>query len=166
MKNTIMVIAVLILSMPVFAQGDVVYPQLDSYLRAEKNNHSLLARINNTHWNYNRFIELFNRLLHPVKKSSARPVTFMDGPVVYSAALPAEIGRNASTLYHQYSASYAEPSAALQLLGIAAGIAAGAIYPKYTGVPYYPYSDRTRYLDNKAVIEAAYLQSTYHQHDR
>ena len=173
MKNTIAVLIVLLLSNPAFAQDNVVYPKLDSYLQAEKNAHGLLLQTNNKQWNYKHFIELFNSLLHPVKRSTGRHVTFMDGPVIYSAVKPVEINRDISTVYARYSAVSTEPSAASQLFGLAAGIAAGAISKgRYTGVynPY-PYSGGSRYpdgsfryLDSRAAIEAAYLQSTYRQH--
>ena len=186
MKNTIIVVIGLLLSSPVLAQKNaakmtgpaddavVVYSGVNSYLQGEKNNHGLLLQTNNKQWNYNRFIELFNHLLHPAKKSTGQPVTFMNGPVVYSTALPVEISRNANTLYQRYSESIEQASAttvALQILGLAAGITAGAFNPKYTGGPdHYPYymsgDNRIRYLDNRAAIEGAYLQSTYHQHDR
>ena len=166
MKNTIAILIVLLLSSPAFAQDNVVYPKLDSYLQAEKNDHGLLRQVNNKQWNYKHFIELFNSLLHPVKRSTGRPVTFMDGPVVYSAVLPVDLNRGGSTLYQRYSAAGTEPSAALQILGLAAGIAAGALSNgKYTGVSNpYPYNGSFRYLDSRAAIEAAYLQSTYRQH--
>lgn len=173
MKNTILVLIVLLLSSPAFAQDNVVYPKLDSYLQAEKNDHGLLLQTNNKQWNYKRFIELFNSLLHPVKRLTGRPVTFMDGPVVYSAVMPVEINRDMGTLYQRYSAVAAEPSAASQILGLAAGIAAGALSKgRYTGI-YNPYPSNGgsrypdgsfRYLDSRAAIEAAYLQSTFHQH--
>lgn len=173
MKNTIIVLIVLLLSIPAFAQDKVAYPKLDSYLQAEKNDHGLLRQVNNKQWNYKHFIELFNSLLHPVKRSTGRPVTFMDGPVLYSAVQPVDINRDMGTLYQRYSAISTEPSAASQLLGLAAGIAAGALTKgKYTGVSNpYPYNGGSRYpdgsfryLDSRAAIEAAYLQSTYRQH--
>jgi hypothetical protein len=173
MKNTIIVLIVLLLSIPAFAQDNVAYPKLDNYLKAEKNEHGLLLQANNKKWNYKRFIELFNSLLHPAKRSTGRPVTFMDGPVLYSAVPPVEINRDISTVYARYSAVSTEPSSALQLLGIAAGITAGALSKgRYTGVynpyPYYgnsKYSDGSfRYLDSRAAIEASYLQSTFRQH--
>lgn len=175
MKNTIAVLIVLLLSSPVFAQDNVVYPKLDSYLQTEKNNHGLLLQANNKHWNYKRFTKLFNHLLHPGKRSGGRPVTFMDGPVIYSAVQHVDLNRDISTVYVRYSAVSAEPSAASQILGLAAGIAAGAFAKgKYTGVynPY-PYNGNSRYpdgsfryLDSRAAIEAAYLQSTFRQHEK
>lgn len=176
MKNMIAVLIVLLLSSPALAQDNAVYPKnLDSYLQAEKNNHGLLLQATHKQWNYKRFIELFNSLLHPAKRSTGRQVTFMDGPVLYSAVQSFETNRDISTVYARYSAVSSEPSAASQLLGIAAGIAAGAFTKgKYTGTtsPYRydgssRYPDGTlRYLDSRAAIDASYLQSTYRQHDR
>lgn len=176
MKNMIAVLIVLLLSSPALAQDNAVYPKnLDSYLQAEKNKHGLLLQANNKHWNYKRFTELFNHLLHPAKKPTGRQVTFMDGPVLYSAVQSFETNRDISTVYARYSAVSAEPSAASQILGIAATIAAGAVSKgKYTGVynPYPAYGGLRspdgsfRYLSNQAEIEAAYLQSTFRQHDR
>lgn len=173
MKNTITVLIALLLCNPAFAQDNVVYPKLDSYLQAGKNDHGLLLQATHKQWNYKRFIELFNSLLHPVKRSTGRPVTFMDGPVLYSAVMPVDINRDISTVYARYSAVSTEPSAASQLLGLAAGIAAGAFSKgRYTGV-YNPYPTNGgsrypdgsfRYLDSRAAIEAAYLQSTFRQH--
>ena len=161
MKNTIVVLLVLLLSMPVFAQNDVavVYPKLDNFLRSEKNNHGLMRCLNKKQFDYKRFTELYNQQNHAGKKKSARPVTFMDGPVVFSTALPVEISRDVNTLYQRYSAD-TQPSGALMLLGFVGGIAAAALLPP----------DKTRsigstYNNNITAIEK-YLQSTHYQHDR
>jgi len=80
----------------------------------------------------------------------------MDGPVVYSMALPAEVSRNANTLYQRYSASGTEPSAALQVLGFVGGITAAAFASKKYHYPG---------LNDESPLKA-YLQSTYHQDHR
>ncbi len=158
MKNTIVVLIILLLSVSVFAQNDEVvnYPEVNSFLQSEKNNHGLLVCINNKNWNYKRVTELFTRLLHPGKRSATRARTFMDGPRVYSVALPVEISRDARMLYQRYSESLEQSSAALQILGFVGGITAAAFAAKkyyYTG------------FNNESPLEA-YLQSTYHQDHR
>ncbi len=165
MKNTIVVLIVLLLYLPVFAQDFVVYTQLDSYLKAEKKNHGLLI-CTNKQCDYKCFIELYDQQNHTGKKAISRPLTFMDGPAVYSYVPALEINKNTNTLYQRYSASFEEPSAALQILGLAAGITAGALsHYRYTGVSN-PYYGTSRYLDSRAAIEASYLQSTWFQHDK
>ena len=167
MKNTIVVLIVLLLNIPVLAQNDaaVIYPELSHFLQAEKADHGLLPLLNNSQPDYKHFIELYNKQNHAGKSAG----TFMDGPAVYSIALPVEVSRNANTLYQRYSAAGTEPSTALQILGLVAGITATAVYPTYSTAPYPYYSGSSgaiRYLDSRAAIEASYLQSTYHQHDR
>ncbi len=158
MKNTIMVLTFLLMSSLVSAQNDlsVVYPSLDSFLQSEKNNHGLLPCINKEQPDYRRFIELYNQQNRTSKRSTASARTFMDGPVIYSMALPTEVSRDANTLYQRYSAAGTEPSAALQVLGFVGGITAAAFASKkyhYTG-----YNDESTLK--------TYLQSTYHQDHR
>ena len=173
MKNTIIIVLGLLLNMSLFAQNEPVKVSSlhNSNNTRLNNNFHLFFPKNNTRWAAKHFIEMYNQQNRVGKKSPARPVTFMNGPVVFSVTPTVEINRNANTLYQRYSAASKEPSAALLLLGIAAGITTSAVFPKYSysTAPYYPYSEsayRTRYLSDRAAIEAAYLQSTYHQHDR
>jgi hypothetical protein len=178
MKNIPVVLIILLLSIPVFAQYDsvktsglpvynnIVNPKLKSFSGYEKKQTGFIHT--NKQPDFKRFIEMYNKK-QLADKTSSRRLTCMDGPVVYSAALPDEISKNANTLYQRYSASFAQPSAALQILGLVGGITAGIFYHDYSGIPIPSYTggyDRTRYLGNRAAIEAAYLQSTYFQHDK
>lgn len=165
MKNTIMVLILMLLGMPVFAQQDAVkitilqddnsdaYPRLINFLRAEKNYRGLLHSNNNKLWTSKRFTDLFNTPDKSKEATTGRH-TFMDGPAVYPTALPLEISRNANSLYQRYSAGIQQPSeatTALQILGIIGGIAATASLPKkYLG-----------FKNESAVSD--YLQSTYFQ---
>ena len=171
MKNTIIMVIILLMNMSLFAQNEPVKVSIlhNSNNTRLKNNFHLFFPKNNTRWDAKHFIEMYNQQNRVGKKSPARPVTFMNGPVVFSVTPTVEINRNANTLYQRYSAAGKEPSAALLLLGIAAGITTSAAFPKYSTAPYYPYSEsayQTRYLTNLAEIEAAYLRSTYQQHDK
>ncbi len=175
MKNTIIVL-ILLLSIPVFAQHDAVKvnmlpvdfnittPKLNSYTVAEKKHPGFIHT--NTKPDYKRFLELYNKKQQAVKPTS-RQLTFMDDPRVFSTVTAVESSSKPVSLYQQYSATLTEPSAALQLLGLAASITAGALSNgRYTGAPNpYYYSGKSRYLDSRAAIEAAYLQSTYRQQD-
>jgi len=157
MKNTIIVLTVLLLAGPVLAQDDagVVYPELNSFLQAEKARHGLL-RCNNDQCDYKRFIKLYNQQNQARNRSTERPVTFIDGRVVYSIVLPAEGSRNTVTLYQRYSESVEQPSLALGILGFVGGITAAAVASKY-----HHYSG----FNNESPVQA-YLQSTYHQDHR
>lgn len=172
------VLLIMLLSVPVFAQYDavkttgqplsnnIVNPKLKSFAGYENKQTGFLHP--NKKPDYQRFIELYNKKLLADKPTSRR-LTFMDGPKVFSLEPAIEISRNPVSLYQRNSASFAEPSAALQILGLVGGITAGILYPNYTGNPIPSNTggyNRTRYLDNKAAIEAAYLQSTYFQHDK
>ena len=171
MKNTIIIVLIFLLNMSLFAQNKPVkVKSLPGGNNTQlNNNYHLFFPKNNTKGSAKHFIELYDQQNPVSKKSSARPVTFMDGPVVFSVTPTVEINRNVVTLYQRYSAAGTEPSAALQLLGLAAGIATAAAFPKNSTAPNYPYSEsayKTRYLSNLAEIEAAYLRSTYQQHDK
>jgi hypothetical protein len=177
MKNMILVLMMMVPGISLFAQNDalIIYPELNSFIKSEKANHGLLLKLNNQHPDYKGFIELYNQQNPSGKKPGTKRATFMDGPVVYSPILPVDINRDISIVHVRYSAVSGEPSAASQLLGLAATIAAGAISKgKYTGAySPYPYNGSStrypdgsyRYLDSRAAIEASYLQSTYRQHD-
>jgi len=158
MKNTLIVLTVLLLSSPVLAQNDlsVVYPRLDSFLQFEKNNHGLLLCINKEEPDYKRFIELYDKQNPSGKRSTKNARTFMDNPEVYSVALPVEISRDARMLYQRYSESLEQSSDALQILGFVGGITAAAFASKKY---YYPG------LNSESPL-GAYLQSTYHQDHR
>jgi hypothetical protein len=80
MKNTIMVLTILLLSNRVVVQNDlsVVYPSLDILLRSEKNDDGLLSCISREQPNYRRFIELYNQKIVPVKDQPQVPVCFIN----------------------------------------------------------------------------------------
>jgi hypothetical protein len=86
----------------------------------------------------------------------------MDGPIVFSN-IPVVAGSRKGFIDQQYLPGNINPvidnsstSTALSLLGIIAAPVLSAIYPKYIG---------SIYNSSGAAIEA-YLQSTYHQHDK
>jgi hypothetical protein len=163
MKNTIVVLIALLLSMPVFAQpdpwkpintlfnNDLFHPKLKSVLGSSKNNHFFLLS-NRQQFNLKHFLEIYRP--HQVSiQTSQRRVTFMNGPVMFPS-LPADMSRSSSPSYQGYPPT--NPSAALTILGMVGGIVAGAVYPSYM---------RNTYHNNGTAVEA-YLQSTYYQHYR
>lgn len=153
MKNMIAVLIVLFLSIPAFAQENAVgYGLLNSYLKAEKNDHGLLLTKNNAPLDGKRFIKLYNKQ-HPANKKSSRRITFMDGPVVFSST-PVEVSGSPNPLTLRPATLTKEPSTALEALGLAAGFAAGFVAPALS----------KNYIPIEPTPIQAYLQSTYRQH--
>lgn len=173
MKHTIAVLILLLLSILVIAQdkavkqtipndNTVVYPQLNRFLSAEKNRYRLLFS-NNNQSDYKCFIELYNNLHRVHKGVKTNPVTFMNGPVIYSVTPFFETTKNANTFYQKNAYINTEPSTAttaLQVLGVLGGIAAGAFKHSYIGQ-----DEKRRYNIGSGAIDA-YLETMSRQHDK
>jgi hypothetical protein len=167
MKNTIVVLMVLLANKPVFAQLDPAkITRSTNFFQTENKTRSL---IHNKQWDSKRFMELYNQYHATGKNTAIRPGTFMDGLSVYPAALPVEIGRNANNLYHRYAAGMQQPSDALQVLGFFGAITAFAFAPKQYRPDHFPLlpGNRGRYIytDKNAAVDA-YLEAAYRQHNQ
>lgn len=163
MKTTIVVVILLTAGLPVFAQSVVVKPAILSLNNglfytaikgtaspAKKNRLSLVDKDNSS--GHKHFLELI-KAKNTGMQSATRPVTFMDGPVMFPITF-SDNSRRAIISHQRYPDT--NPSAALTLLGLVGGIVGSAVFPNYI---------RNTYHNNTAAVEA-YLQSTYHQHDQ
>jgi len=154
MRSFLVVFAVLLFTGRSLAQVNAtIYPQLSGYLQAERNMHGLLLGKRNGELDVNRFLRLYTQ--QQANKNPARKRTFMDGPVVFSMnnaeySRPVPIDQLKRT-----SNTISTASAALAVMGFAAGIAASVDLYK-----------NKQYWSREPSAVQAYLQSTYRQHDR
>ncbi len=154
MKNTIVVLIIVLLSLPVYAQPDNKSGKSETQFLNSGQKKFGLIHIDNKHWNYKEFMTGYTQLLQAGKKSTTKRVTFMDGPVIYSFAPGFENNKNPTVPYQKYGSLYTDASAALHLLGIASSIAAAAFLPNYS-------QQSNLYLNSSRATEDAYLRSTY-----
>jgi hypothetical protein len=150
MKNMIVVLTILFLNTSAFAQENGIrFSLLNSFLKTERNNHGWLFGKNNAPFDHKRFTKLYNQQ-HTADKKTAKRITFMDGPVVFSTtAVEASGSQNPLGLRPVYITG--TPSTALEILGFAARIFAPALAPR-------------NHLPTEPTPMQAYLQSTYRQH--
>lgn len=149
MKYLLVVLSVFLFTGQSRAQeNSTAYPQLSDYLKAERNTHGLLLGKLNGELDVNRYLKLYAQ--QQATKNPGRKRTFMDGPVVFSST-PVDVSASPDPLKLRPVSMTKEPSAALILLGIAAGIAAPGLAPK-------------KYISTDPTPVQQYLQSTYRQH--
>jgi len=153
MRSLLVVLSLLLFTGRSLAQENAIgYPQISGYLQAERNTHGLLLGKRNGEMDVTRFLKLYAQ--QQASKNPGRKRTFMDGPVVFSMN-NAEYSRPVSIdQLKRTSNTVSTASAALAVMGFAAGIAAGVDM----------YKNKRSWTTEPSAVQA-YLQSTYRQHD-
>ncbi len=155
MKNIIVVLLLVLASISVSAQDNLAKKPNSSHNKLTYSSLNSLLSSGKKHSCYktrtaSELIAIY-RAQHAGSIRSTRHITLMYGSTIFTAT------REMNNTYHpqRYLPVNAAPLAALELLGVIAGPIVSSFYPSYI---------RSIYHNSGSAI-AAYLQSTYTQHE-